>query len=480
MPSVSPFALVERATSQRGKRGRGWKNGQVDEAYMRRMHPDWDVLDADQHADYKVVAKQDPKFESAFPLPPLVQATSMLQAHSAGVDAVTWLRDDLVSASHDGSLKVLGLSQDENGAVQLKVKKTLSKRHRGGVYTCAASADASCLVSGGAGPSLGNDDYNMGPGDMLVWKCGKDLGNVVVALAGHSSAIYSACFGPGSQGSSRVMSSNRGGTVLVHDINRPTAPLLMKQVHTGVAHSTCFCPSAPDLYVTAGADGHVRTGDLRVPQDAFQAFWSMPSTLANYQYVRPAAGIEAAHDGEKVYTATYASEYMIVSGGADFKLKGWDMRMQAGADAGTCVKEFLGHSAPVRHVAIDEQQARAVSACADGSLRVWPLAAAANSEQQRGIDLNALDDEIRLIRQQIESTPRSEAVQSTRASTEADDLLERHARLVSARERRVRTDHQEASCLLDGHSSLAACAAWKGDWVATAAWDQTVRLFAAR
>jgi len=420
-------------------------------------------------------------------MPPLIPEVCSLQAHAAGVDAVTWLRDDLVSAGHDGNIKLLGLVRDENGKTQFKVKKTLGKRawtardnkpgHRGGVYTCAANAEETLLVTGGHGPDP-LETGGVSPGDLLVWKAGKDFGSTVVALAGHASAVYSANFGPGA--STRVLSCNRGGTVLLHDVNRPEVPLLSKQAHTGVAHSVVFCPTAPDLYVSTGTDGHLRTGDLRVPADRFRAFWALPSTCANYQWVRAAEGIEAAHGGEVVYSAAYMGPEKILSGGADFKMKAWDMRMSAGADSGTCSKEFLGHIAAVRHVSVDETQNRAVTACADGSLRLWPLTAAAGAAPPRVDAMRALDEEIAQVSAMIKSAPAASRSAEPLSPTLVRDraaLIERRKRLVSAKERKTRNEHQEAQALLDGHCGLAACAAWKGDCVATASWDQTVRLF---
>jgi WD40 repeat protein len=163
-------------------------------------------------------------------------------------------------------------------------------------------------------------------------------------------------------------------------------------------------------------------GDFRVPADRYKSFWSLPSTCANYQWIRSAEGIENAHSGEAIYGLTHVNENMLISGGADFKMKTWDLRKPKGGDCGSCKREFLGHLSSVRGLCLDGDR-RAISACEDGSLRVWPLT-------------------------------RPPHVAGTK-----------------------KQDHIEATCILDGHKSLVAAAATRGNYVATASWDQTVRVF---
>lgn len=427
-PSANPFALVERAQQpRRGGRGRG-RGGKINVEYMRRMAPDWDELDAAQNVEYKVMAQTDARFEATFPMPPLLEETCSLQTHTSGVDAITWFGDYIIAGGHDGNLQVLSMGKDENGREELRCRKTLAKHtpsyrggnsqngHRGGVYTCAASSDLAAVVSGGSGAEISD------PGDLLVWTgSGKDLGSSVTALNGHDSAVYSAVFA--GAGSTRVMSSNRGGDLLLHDLNRPRSPLVAKRfVHAGIAHSVSAHVSSPDVFFSAGADGHLRTGDFRVPEDRFKSFWSLPSTSANYQYFRSAEGIENAHSHEAIYAIAHVNEHMLISGGADYKMKTWDLRKPTGADCGSCAREFLGHLSSVRGLCLAGDR-RFVSACEDGSLRVWP-------------------------------TKRPPHVAGTK-----------------------KQDHIGASCILDGHKSLVAAAACRGNYVATASWDQTVRVF---
>jgi WD40 repeat protein len=193
-------------------------------------------------------------------------------------------------------------------------------------------------------------------------------------------------------------------------------------VHAGIANAVSAHLSTPDVFYSAGADGHLRMGDFRVPCDQYKAFWSLPSTCANYQYIRSAEGIENAHSHEAIYDLAHVNENMLISGGADFKMKKWDLRKQKGADCGSCAVEFLGHLGAVRGVCVDGDR-RAISACEDGSLRVWPM-------------------------------KRPAPVAGTK-----------------------KQDHIEAACVLDGHKSLVAAAACRGSYVATASWDQTVRVF---
>jgi WD40 repeat protein len=248
----------------------------------------------------------------------------------------------------------------------------------------------------------------------------EDIGSSVTPLKGHDSAVYCAVFA--GAGSTRVLSCGRGGDVLLHDLNRPKAPLVAKRfVHAGVAHSVAAHVSSPDVFYSAGQDGHVRTGDFRMPADRYKSFWSLPSTCANYQFIRSAEGIENAHSHEAVYEVTHVNEHTLITGGADFKMKTWDLRKPSGADCASCAREFLGHLSAVRGITVDGS--RIISACDDGSLRLWPLT-------------------------------RPPHVPGTK-----------------------KQQHIEAVCVLDGHKSRVAGSACNGNYVATAGWDQTVRIF---
>eukprot|EP00747_Dinoflagellata_sp_TGD_P183215 gnl/TRDRNA2_/TRDRNA2_37939_c0_seq1.p1 gnl/TRDRNA2_/TRDRNA2_37939_c0~~gnl/TRDRNA2_/TRDRNA2_37939_c0_seq1.p1 ORF type:complete len:429 (-),score=73.75 gnl/TRDRNA2_/TRDRNA2_37939_c0_seq1:108-1394(-) len=408
---ADPYALVNRAGNQHkkvmGRRKTRDPNNPADAAYMRAMHPDFDEMMSVADIDYKTRSQTDANFASKFRIPPLVECVRSFREHSNSVDAVCWGPDagTFLSASHDATLKVWD-------AATGKCSKTLSG-HTAGVYHCAVSSDRRLLLSCGSG-----EDKNA-----LVWQWPQ--AKICQALQGHRRSVVHATF---SSDGTYAATSDLDGVVAVHDLGRGTCKL-QRSMHCGVAQGSACCREDPNLLCSAGSDGHIHLLDLR--EQSSPQFWRLASSVANYVVCNKTLSIPAAHDGYIVYGLEFTSRTTLFSCGADHKLKRWDLRMSPWT---TSAMEYLGHTAPIRSLAVSPDQRFIVTGCEDGSSRLW---------HKDGL----VSDGSATARRKDKSAPRS----SSRA--------------------------------LVGHVSLVSGVAWREDErrqvasVLSSSWDQSVQLF---
>lgn len=223
---------------------------------------------------------------------------------------------------------------------------------------------------------------------------------------------------------------------MVHDL-ATGAPKLSRSAHSGVAHQGVFCWEDPNLVCSAGSDGTLEVLDLR---DQAARFWEKPSSAANFVSWRTSLGVIAAHGGDAVHTAIFPEAHMVLSGGADNKLKRWDLRAGGGP---VCELEYLGHTAPIRSLTLSPDKRFLVTGCEDGSARVW------------------------------HRDPHGE-FKAARDRVGAKKLREGEQQL-------KRNGYAEAKLMLNGHVALVSSCAWQGTEggarIATSSWDQAVHFF---
>lgn len=425
---ADPFALMNRAVD-RGKQAKGYPgsrkqkqrdpNNPKDAEYLRAMHPDFDEIMGESSIAYKDRCHNDAQFGSKFAIPPVVDPVRTFEEHTNSVDAVCWGPDPgtFVSASHDRALKVWDLASG-------KCTKTLSA-HAGGVYHCAVAGGGRLLLSVGAGEAK----------NALVWQWPQ--ASVAQELKGHRASVYHAA---ASADGKLAATSDKDGTVLVHDLANGTCTF-GRSSHAGRAHGSSFCRQDANLLATCGHDGRVALLDLREAAAQQAALWRSPSRVANSVKVATCAEIASAHDGEAVYALDYWDSHSLYSVGADHKLKRWDLRA-LNANKQDCAGEYLGHTAPVRSLAVAEDGRWVVTGCEDGSCRLW------------------------------RSDPVAELKAKQKTSETQADL------------QKLRRDgYSEASLTLSGHSALVSSCAWKLEGnqnsasVLSGSWDQTIKLF---
>lgn len=417
------------------------------------MHPDFDEVMTSADVDYRTRCRTDAGFAAKFRIPPTVDPVRTFREHSNSVDAVCWGPDSgcLVSGSHDGTLKVWDA---RTGACT----DTLTG-HTGGVYHCAVSNNRQIVVSCGSGPSS----------NVLVWRW--PMKKVAQTLSGHRRAVvHVALSGDGLSAST----ADQDGIVVVHDLARSQL-MMQRALHLGTVHGTSFCREDANLLLTAGHDGRMHLLDLR--EQVLPQAWLLPSVAANCVSLQTSLSIPAAHDGHAVYAVEFVGRHTVLSGGADNKLKRWDLR-STGHWAPRCCAEYLGHTAPVRCLAVSGDGRLAVSGCEDGSSRVWRTDA-------RGEARAAIKDARHRLHA-AESQAEDESLSAEARRDHGSRRAELRATLADQRSREeqlARDGHASAVRALTGHVSLVSCVAWKDEAdgssvsVLSSSWDQTVQLF---
>jgi len=358
---ADPFALMNRTLDRNQKRVAGGRQSKsrdlhnpADLERIRALHPDFDKVMGLADLDYKTMCRADADFAKHFPIPPLMEPVREFREHSNSVDAVCWdpNRGSFVSASHDSTLKVWDVTSG-------RCLRTLSD-HDGGVYHCAVASTGRHMISCGSGTK-----------NVLLWEWPQgEKGRV---LKGHRKAVYHATFSP--DGLSAA-TADQEGNIAVHDIGSGSGNRhRLLSLHVGVAHGSSFCRDDPSLLCSVGSDGGLQVVDLR--EQGPSQFWSLPSTAANYTVLQTSLSIPSAHGGDIVYAAEFVDRDTIFTTGADHKLKRWDLRrvprapLRAADRGGACARDYLGHSAPLRSLAVSSDRRYLVSGCEDGSCRVW-------------------------------------------------------------------------------------------------------------
>mmetsp|Transcript_101741 Transcript_101741/g.328307 ORF Transcript_101741/g.328307 Transcript_101741/m.328307 type:complete len:451 (-) Transcript_101741:5-1357(-) len=441
---ADPFGLVNRSLERNGhgRLGSGRKrtsrnpDNPADLEYLRAMHPDFDEVIISGQIDYRTRCQMDANFARSFRIPPVMEPVRAFREHSNSVDAVCWGPEpgSFLSASHDASLK---LWDAESG----RCTRTLSGQ-TGGLYHCAVSPNRKLIVACGSGETR----------NALVWQWPQ--GKVSLALDGHRrSVVHAAIAGDGAV----TATVDQEGTLATHDLSRGTCTF-RRTLHLGSAHGSSFCWQEPSLLCTAGHDGHVQLLDLR--ECSAPPVWLQASAAANYVSVQATLSIAAAHDGRAVHALEFASREALFTCGADHKLKRWDLRMLSPWSP-TCAGEYLGHTAPVRALAVSPDLRFIVTGCEDGSCRLWPK--------------DALED--------TRASLRDLRAQRQQAGAQRDKLEAAIAEARRTEEQLAREGYNSAVRTLNGNTGLVSGCAWQeGATAGTASvlassWDQSIQLF---
>merc|ERR1711860_252733 len=110
-----------------------------------------------------------------------------------------------------------------------------------------------------------------------------------------------------------------------------------RYMHLGPAHCSSFSSEDHNLLCTVGADGDLRLIDLR--ERTLSGYLGLPSVVANHVSLQTSLCIPAAHGGHPVYAVELTDRFTAFSGGADHKLKRWDLRVLS-QRAPACLGEY--------------------------------------------------------------------------------------------------------------------------------------------
>jgi WD40 repeat protein len=417
------------------------------------MHPDFDEVMSSASVDYRTRCQTDASFASKFRIPPVVEPSHSFREHTNSVDAVCWGPDagTFVSASHDSTLKVWDCRRGQ-------CMETLSG-HVAGVYHCAVAGNRQLVISCGSGEER----------NVLLWRWPEK--KVCSVLKGHGRSAIHACF---SSDSCLAATTGQDGTLLIHDVGQG-ACRLQKSLHVGTCHGSAFCREDPNLLVTGGSDGYLQLLDLR--QEAYPKAWQLPSAVANSVVYNPNLSIPGAHDGYAIYAVEFTDRNTIYSGGADHKLKRWDIRAMAPFKP-RALNQYLGHTAPVRSLTVSPDQRLTGTGCEDGSLRIWPRDPLGDAKSLlRTLRMQAKDTE-----DDIHDIDKSVSERQA-LSRQLDELKASIAGHKANEERLSREGYVPALRTLNGHVALVSGCSWQEDAqqkvanILSSSWDQSVQLF---
>ncbi|HUG69673.1 MAG TPA: WD40 repeat domain-containing protein [Pirellulaceae bacterium] len=274
--------------------------------------------------------------------------------------------------------------------------------HNRWVTSVTHSPDGSMLATAG-GQSL---QYR--PGDVLLWEAAS--GNLIAALEGHTSNVWSVAFSPDGQ---TLVSSGYDGKVIVWSVAEKKSTATLEK-HKGWCRSVAFHPGGKQ-FATAGEDGTAVIWDLEGPKEAKElkaheaaiyqvAFSADGNTLATastdktvklweWQSGKENAKLEGHEDA--VWCVAFGGN-LIATGGADRQLRLFEPN-------GKLLATLPGHSDWISGVTFSPDAKTIATSSLDRSIRTWNVEqalAAAPAVQQAAAKVKESKDQL----QQAEDT----------------------------------------------------------------------------
>lgn len=247
-------------------------------------------------------------------------------------------------------------------------------KHERWVTSIAYSADGALLATAG-GQSL---QYR--PGDVVLWDAKN--GNLVAALEGHTSNVWSLAFAPDSK---TLVTSSYDGKVMVWNVAEKKSTATLEK-HKGWCRTVAFHPQGTH-FATAGEDGTAvvwsldakEVKELKAHESAIYqvAFSPDGNTLAtastdktvklwDWQSGKENAKLEGHTDA--VWTVAFHGN-MIATGGADRQLRLWEPN-------GKAIAALPGHTDWISGIAFTPDGKQIATSSLDRSIRIWNVAAA--------------------------------------------------------------------------------------------------------
>lgn len=247
--------------------------------------------------------------------------------------------------------------------------KTIATHDRW-VTSIAHSADGAIIATAG-GQSL---QYR--PGDVMLWDA--NSGNLIAALEGHTSNVWSVAFSPDGQ---TLVSSGYDGKVIVWNVAEKKSTATLEK-HKGWCRSVAFHPDGKH-FATAGEDGtaviwnvegpkeekELKAHEAAIYQVAFSADGNTLATASTDKTVKLwdwASGKENAklegHD-DAVWCVAFGDN-LIATGGADRKLRLFEPN-------GKLLAALPGHTDWISGVTFSSDGKTIATSSLDRSIRTW-------------------------------------------------------------------------------------------------------------
>ncbi|MBC8352187.1 MAG: WD40 repeat domain-containing protein [Planctomycetes bacterium] len=242
--------------------------------------------------------------------------------------------------------------------------------HERWVTSAVYSPDGSIIATAG-GQSL---QYR--PGDVLLWDA--TSGNLIAALEGHTSNVWSVAFSPDG---ATLVSSGYDGKVIVWNVAEKKSTATLEK-HKGWCRSVAFHPGGKH-FATAGEDGTAVIWDLEGPKEAKElkaheaaiyqvAFSADGNTLAtastdktvklwDWQSGKENAKLEGHEDA--VWCVAFGGN-LIATGGADRQLRLFEPN-------GKLLGALPGHTDWISGISFSPDGKKIATSSLDRSIRTW-------------------------------------------------------------------------------------------------------------
>ncbi len=266
---------------------------------------------------------------------------------------------------------ILFVSAVAQFAVAADEAKTIATHERW-VTSVVHSPDGSIIATAG-GQSL---QYR--PGDVLLWDAAS--GNLIAALEGHTSNVWSVAFSSDGQ---TLVSSGYDGQVIVWSVAEKKSTATLEK-HKGWCRSVAFHPGGKQ-FATAGEDGTAVIWDLEGPKEAKEikaheaaiyqvAFSADGNTLAtastdktvklwDWQSGKENAKLEGHEDA--VWCVAFGGN-LIATGGADRQLRLFEPN-------GKLLATLPGHTDWISGVTFAPDAKTIATSSLDRSVRTWNI-----------------------------------------------------------------------------------------------------------
>lgn len=288
------------------------------------------LSDANQRfLDYKGLMDKSQSFANGFPVPPPGPEPQVLAEHFKGVEQVQWVSSDhVISGGSDGVVRIW----DCWGQAQQPLS---SFRCDGALHSMALSEDRARVLTGLDCKAVNLQTWHLGRSQLLLKQ------------RGHTTPVSSCTYAPDGHSST---SGSIGGVVCFHD-SQLEEPLTRVEGHAKTVFSLDF-NRCGTMVCSASGDGTVKVFDVRSRATAACA---ASCTIAD------AAG------GEPVFKALWRGDTELLTCGGDYCVKRWDMRYLGDGP----IRRFVGHSSPVKSMALSTDERVLASGTSSGDVRVW-------------------------------------------------------------------------------------------------------------
>jgi WD40 repeat protein len=395
------------------------------------------------------MVEEDPTFGKRFIVPDTIESLKKYESHSDNVEDVCWLSDDhFVSCSLDKTIAVWNANETAKYAKPVEILEG----HGEGVY-CLKSDGKGSLISGAASAELFLWDMSGVPSE--------GQRQPKMKFSGHSSPIYSLAV---SSDGKNIVSGNKSGTCLYHDVSRPE-PISVMDHHKNVAQSVDFSPDG-SLICSASNDGTIQIWDVRSSRKA-----------------RCVSKIDDAAATGVVFCCQWRpmNENEILSSGDDYCVKRWDLRKMGSTGP---ITNFFGHTSNVRTLCMSPCGQLLVSAAEDGCIRLWVIDEMLYviEEQDKVADqLEDLDKKREDLEKRLDSAGRAVHEPLKQCVNDMHSLYDRFEELKDMKDERDAMHCLQARLGFTGHALNVSGVAWREVnnevRLTSSSWDQTVQLF---